>query len=69
MKYPVLVSLLFLSLPTFANGHEAGNGGDVVTCRDKQGNLHSIELLDFYEARTFRNIQYDTERRPPQLIL
>ncbi len=37
-------------------GHEAGNGGDVVLCRNSKGEVASVELLDFYEARVQRKI-------------
>lgn len=32
-------------------GHDRGNGGDGVVCRDEGGNITSVELLDFYEVR------------------
>jgi hypothetical protein len=37
-------------------GKEAGNGGNVVTCRKADHSLTSIEMLDYYEARVFRGI-------------
>jgi hypothetical protein len=32
-------------------GYEAGNGGNVVVCRDGEGVIESVELLDYYEGR------------------
>lgn len=40
-------------------GSETGNGGDVMICRDHANNIVSIELFDYFEARTFRNIEID----------
>jgi len=40
-------------------GKEIGNGGDVVVCRDRNDLITSVELLDFYEARTLRNVHHD----------
>lgn len=34
------------------SGNDVGNGGDVVICRDAGGRIRSIELLDYFEART-----------------
>ncbi len=30
---------------------KAGNGGDVLVCRDPDGKISSVELLDYYEAK------------------
>jgi hypothetical protein len=45
--------ILLLLVSSVAFGKEGGNGGNAVVCRN--GNrITSIELLDFYEARTLR---------------
>jgi hypothetical protein len=36
-----------------------GNGGDVVVCKNDAGEIVSIELLDFYEARKRRQMTID----------
>ncbi|MGZ3790382.1 MAG: hypothetical protein ACXVLQ_17755 [Bacteriovorax sp.] len=61
MKF--LTGIMFLmallsSMPSHA-GNDVGNGGNIVTCFNTQGQFKSIELLDFYEARTMRDIQTD----------
>src|SRR4051794_27132981 len=40
-------------------GHERGNGGDAVVCRDHDDKIISVELLDFFEARNMRGIYLD----------
>lgn len=50
---------LLTAATTYAMANIKGNGGDVVACRDQTGALTSVELLDFYEARTLRGIQRD----------
>lgn len=35
---------------------ERGNGGDVVVCRDQNGEIISAELLDYYEGRVMRKL-------------
>lgn len=50
-----LVSLILLfSLSAFAK--EGGNGGDVIVCRDASGEIKTVELLDYYEARQMRKL-------------
>ena len=51
MKSLLALFVLF-SLSAFAK--EGGNGGDVVVCRDGNGEIKTIELLDYYEARQMR---------------
>jgi hypothetical protein len=46
-------------LLSLAGEREIGNGGDVVVCRNNDGSVKSIELLDFYEARIMRGLQID----------
>lgn len=48
----LLALLMLVSLSAFAK--EGGNGGDVIVCRDGNGEIKSIELLDYYEARAMR---------------
>lgn len=50
MKLSIFVLGLFFAFQGFG-GDDAGNGGHGVVCRDGAGNITSIELLDFYEAR------------------
>lgn len=58
-----LVMNLFSETVSFGfseqGGHSVGNGGKGVICRDSEGRILSIELLDFYEARVVRGIQRD----------
>jgi hypothetical protein len=46
---------LFVSVTSYA-GNERGNGGDVVICKNQNGQIISSEILDIYEGRTMRNI-------------
>ena len=77
MKTPVniLFSLVFLPLLAHADmtlsssqksiqGGLVGNGGGTVVCRDTKHQIKSIELLDFYEARTLRDMKLDLDRIP-----
>lgn len=48
----LLALLMLFSLSAFAK--EGGNGGDVIVCRDGNGDIKTIELLDYYEARQMR---------------
>jgi hypothetical protein len=55
MKSLLLLSFL-LSTQLFAS-KEVGNGGDAVVCRNNAGDITSVELLDYYEARVMRGIE------------
>lgn len=47
--------LVLVPFSVFAeSGDRAGNGGDGIVCRNSQGAIQSVELLDFYEARAER---------------
>ena len=52
------LSLLCASLATsFAMAETTvGNGGDLVVCRDSQGNIKSTEMLDYFEGRELRGL-------------
>ncbi len=52
-KLCFIFSLLLLVNIAFA-GNERGNGGDVVVCRNDNGEISSVELLDYYEGRILR---------------
>lgn len=52
----VLICFFYMAAP-FAMAGQSGNGGDVVVCI-ADGRIRSVELLDFYEAKTLRKIQY-----------
>jgi hypothetical protein len=56
MRIFFLIWLLLLPLAAQPNAKVAGNGGDVVVCRNPSGDILSIELLDYYEARELRKI-------------
>lgn len=45
-----LISVLILSLSSFAGGDWVGNGGNVLTCQNQQG--VSYQMLDLYEGHT-----------------
>jgi hypothetical protein len=57
--------LVILLTPHFAfanMGGRVGNGGGLVVCRDSATQaIKSVELLDFYEARTFRGKNLDLQ--------
>lgn len=45
-----------MSLSLAAIAGEKGNGGDAVVCRDAEGEIKSVELLDYYEGRVLRKL-------------
>lgn len=52
----VILLMILMSVSVFAK--EGGNGGDVIVCRDQtNGEITSVELLDYYEARQMRKFQ------------
>jgi hypothetical protein len=57
MKNALLVLALY-TVPTFAD-QRVGNGGDAVVCRNVTGEINSVELLDYYEARKFYYVDLD----------
>lgn len=61
MKKLVVLALLLMSSVN-AHADRVGNGGDGVVCRNDQGKITSIELLDFYEAQTLRGINHDLDK-------
>jgi hypothetical protein len=50
-------------LPTIRGGL-VGNGGGTVVCRKSNQSIKSVEVLDFYEARTIRNVNLDIQTLP-----
>lgn len=50
-------------------GNEVGNGGNVVVCHDEEGNVASVELLDFFEARALRGSTFVNEDKSESEIL
>jgi hypothetical protein len=61
MKTKIIASLavLMLAKSALAGGSSAGNGGNTIVCLDGNGQIKSVELLDFYEARVKRGITPD----------
>lgn len=55
----IISLLLLISTSAFA-GHETGNGGDVIVCRQQDGN-YSYELLDLYEMRETHGFKLDAD--------
>ncbi|OQW48826.1 MAG: hypothetical protein A4S09_13590 [Proteobacteria bacterium SG_bin7] len=53
MKTIIFITLIFSSISAFA-GREGG-GGKGFVCRDSNGNVTSVELLDLWEERVIRN--------------
>lgn len=52
-----LVILVALAAPVCVHaGHEQGNGGDAIVCLSPAGTIHSVGLLDLYEATAFRQL-------------
>jgi hypothetical protein len=58
MKSKVIASIavLMLAKSALAGGSSAGNGGNTIVCLDGNGQIQSVELLDFYEARVKRSV-------------
>lgn len=56
---PFLLFLLFFPLSGLSNAKVAGNGGDVVVCRNGSGAISSVEMFDYFEARVLRGIQIE----------
>jgi len=55
----ITAALVLIAFQQAMAGHEVGNGGIVVACRDNQGQIQSVELFDYYEARELRGIHID----------
>lgn len=51
-----LLGFMFLTFVSAAVAGERGNGGDVVVCRNDDGTIISVELLDYYEGRVMRKL-------------
>jgi hypothetical protein len=57
MNYLILLTaFLFVNTALAALGDEKGNGGDAVVCREASGRITSIEMFDYFEARTLRGM-------------
>jgi|GEM_PF-6295316 len=82
---PLILSLAMLAICPAAHamkkmvldheGGRVGNGGGLVVCRNVDQSIRSVELLDYYEARTQRNFHLelstlsgDWKARTKQLI-
>jgi hypothetical protein len=59
VNYALAILALSCFSPNSYAGREVGNGGNVVVCRDQARNIRSVELLDYYEARTIRGFTID----------
>ncbi len=55
----IVIIQLGCSFLVRASESAVGNGGDGVVCRDAHKKIISVQLLDFYEAKTQRGIQHD----------
>lgn len=53
-----IISLLLLISTSVFAGHETGNGGDVVVCKQNDGS-QTFELLDLYEMREVHGLKAD----------
>ncbi len=58
----ILISGLLVGLSSWAGVRDIGNGGNVVVCYNAKKKITSIELFDYYEARTKRNLKIDLGR-------
>lgn len=56
MRIFLALVLSILPASAFSNAKIAGNGGDVIACRDGSGGFRSVEIFDYYEARALRGI-------------
>lgn len=54
------VAMLFGSFPVIA-GHESGSGGGGIRCG--RGIMETVEILDIWEGRTFRQLEYTSQPR------
>jgi len=61
LAYPAQADMMLRSTAPDRGGL-VGNGGGTVVCRDPRQKIKSIELLDFYEARTLRNMHIDIQK-------
>jgi hypothetical protein len=61
VKYNLLAvfTVFLLAKLALAGGSSVGNGGNTIVCADANGQIKSVELLDFYEARIKRGITPD----------
>lgn len=56
----IIFLFLISSVNAFA-GNEKGNGGDAIVCRDVKGQIVKSELLDYYEGRSYRQMDHHFE--------
>lgn len=55
---PIVLGVLHLASQSYAtSGQKVGNGGDILVCKDDKGAIQSLELLDYYEGRSLRQIE------------
>lgn len=65
MKQLILLALLSIgSVAQAAGGTEVGGGGKGVVCRNSDGTVRSVELLDLWEARTLYGRQIQISDAP-----
>lgn len=55
LKFFLMAGLVIMVQVAFASGGETGGGGKGVVCRNTNGSVQSIELLDLWEARVLYN--------------
>jgi hypothetical protein len=58
-KLLTAAAVFFLAKSALAGGSTVGNGGNTIVCTDANGQIKSVELLDFYEARIKRGVTPD----------
>lgn len=66
MKNILSTALLMAFVTAYAHaedlvkyGHEVGNGGNILLCKNAQGEITKTELLDLFEARVLRGLESD----------
>lgn len=62
MKEKLILSLCLLFTSTSFAGQGSGNGGVVHVCKDKNGAIESVELLDLWKGKkTYPGIEYTSQ--------
>src|SRR5687768_13892630 len=58
LRRTALTTIMCLACASYA-GNEVRNGGDAIVCRDGDGKITSVEVLDTFEMREIHGLKFD----------
>lgn len=59
MKSLVFISIhLLFAFSAYGSGPISSGGGGVFVCRDKQGQINSVEMIDLWEIKNILDVRY-----------